>query len=106
MNNIFFFITLKHELIDQINTYNKLKENFSRMDCESLSNIDEFDIFNKYLKILNDAKLNIENVKDLLNHTNEYIQRSCKHEMEDDYIDINPETTMYISYCKICEFTK
>jgi len=104
MNNINFFITLKHQLIDQINTYNKVNEIYSSMDRESLSNIDEYNILNKYLELVNVNSLQIESIKKLLNDTNEYIQRTCHHDMQDDYIDINPETTMYISYCKICEF--
>lgn len=102
MNNINFFITLKLQLSDQINTHDKLRENYSNIDIATLTNNDEIQILENYLKILNSNPTQIENLKILLDMTNKHIQNICQHEMEDDYIDINPETTMYISYCKIC----
>ncbi len=33
------------------------------------------------------------------------ISRLCVHEFVDDMIDINPDESKYIRYCKICEMT-
>jgi len=34
------------------------------------------------------------------------IRELCQHEFVDDLIDINPERSEHITYCKICEYTK
>jgi hypothetical protein len=34
------------------------------------------------------------------------LELSCNHEFEDDMIDINPERSQNITYCKICGYTK
>ena len=39
----------------------------------------------------------------LKNLCNTYIQKMCSHEFIEDYIDINPDTSKTISYCKYCE---
>jgi hypothetical protein len=36
----------------------------------------------------------------------DYINDLCCHEFEEDMIDITPEKSMKITYCKICEYTK
>jgi hypothetical protein len=33
------------------------------------------------------------------------ISELCVHEFEDDLIDIDPDKSVYIRYCKICEYT-
>jgi len=30
----------------------------------------------------------------------------CNHDFEEDYIDIHPDRSQKITYCKICEYTK
>jgi hypothetical protein len=39
----------------------------------------------------------------LKNLCNQYIQSLCNHEFETDTIDINPDESKTISYCKFCE---
>jgi len=34
------------------------------------------------------------------------LELSCNHEFEEDMIDINPERSQNITYCKICGYTK
>ena len=36
----------------------------------------------------------------------DYINDLCCHEFEEDMIDLTPEKSMKITYCKICEYTK
>jgi hypothetical protein len=37
---------------------------------------------------------------------NKILELLCKHEFEDDMIDITPERSQYITYCAICGYTK
>ena len=104
MNNINFFLNLKFNLIDQINACDKLIENYSNA-VQTTSNIDEILILEKYLKLMNDNIPHVNNLKNLLELTETHIKNTCQHQMEDDYIDINAESVMYVSYCKICEYT-
>jgi hypothetical protein len=74
--------------------------------------IDEFDEIEKlnaeYL-CHDNKQFFIERKKHILylkNLCNEYIQNMCNHEFETDTIDINPDESRTISYCKICEFTR
>ena len=34
------------------------------------------------------------------------IQELCPHDFIDDMIDITPDRSEHITYCKICEYTK
>lgn len=34
------------------------------------------------------------------------IKKLCDHEFEEDMIDIIPDRSQKITYCKICEYTK
>jgi hypothetical protein len=52
--------------------------------------------FNEKLKELNHSKFALEN----------NIINKCEHEYIDDYIDITPEMSKKITYCRICEYTK
>jgi hypothetical protein len=105
MNNIQFFLNLKLNLIDQIHACGKLIENYSNIDTATSSNIDEILILEKYLKLMNDNIPHVNNLKNLLELTETHIKNTCQHQMVDDFIDINAESVMYISYCKICEHT-
>lgn len=65
------------------NENNKIKENI----LELVSN-------------LNNSKKIIENIIDECNFAN------CSHEYISDYIDINPESSQKIIYCKYCNMLK
>lgn len=64
--------------------------------------------------ISSDLKLNEEdlffflNIKDLIENKEkkyvEKIQMFCNHEMIDDWIDISPDRSKNIKYCKHCEW--
>jgi len=47
-----------------------------------------------------------ENIIQLKNICDNKINKLCKHEFEDDLIDITPDVSQHITYCKICGFTK
>lgn len=48
----------------------------------------------------------IETRKNLLRRITQQIQLTCKHEWETDLIDIDPDRSQTIVYCKICEILK
>tara|TARA_B110000285_G_C14696246_1_gene411341 strand:+ start:187 stop:525 length:339 start_codon:yes stop_codon:yes gene_type:complete len=48
----------------------------------------------------------IETRKNILGRIIQQVQLKCKHEWETDLIDIDPDTSQAIVYCKICEKTK
>jgi hypothetical protein len=43
---------------------------------------------------------------ELIDICNINIYSLCEHEFEEDLIDIDPDTSHKITYCKFCEFTK
>ena len=54
--------------------------------------------YNKYKQEFFDIKCIIDDI-------NNKMYKICKHEFVQDEIDINPEKTQRIEYCKICEYT-
>ena len=38
----------------------------------------------------------------LKNQINHFLMSQCEHEMVDDYVDISPEESIPIQYCKKC----
>lgn len=34
-----------------------------------------------------------------------YLHKNCKHQLEKDYIDLNPEKTLIVLYCTKCNYT-
>jgi hypothetical protein len=72
----------------------------------------EFDIAENIMQKLN-LNENSETFKYKLNYMNQLkhiceceIYKLCEHEFEEDIIDITPERSEKITYCKICEYTK
>jgi hypothetical protein len=72
----------------------------------------EFDIAENIIQKFNLIE-NRENFKCKLNNMNRLkqmcecdIYKLCDHEFEEDIIDITPERSEKITYCKICEYTK
>ena len=51
----------------------------------------------------NTSKLYLENY---LKHIDEQIKQKCQHNYVTDDIDIDPDTSIRICYCSICEHTK
>ena len=42
---------------------------------------------------------------DILNRVKRYLHKHCKHNVVHDLIDIDPDRSIEISYCTICEST-
>lgn len=64
-----------------------------------------FDLFQPLdLKVNYESKLN--HTKYCRNYCNHKIQQLCTHEFITDYIDITPDNSQKITYCRICNYPK
>ena len=45
-------------------------------------------------------------MENYLKHIDEQIKQKCQHNYVTDDIDIDPDTSIRICYCSICEHTK
>ena len=66
------------------------------------SSIDPIDPMNTFFIL--EKKQHIIQLKEICDK--KILELSCNHEFEDDMIDINPERSQNITYCKICGYTK
>jgi hypothetical protein len=107
-NNINFFIDLKLNVNDLINASNRLivnheqNEEFINKNENENENENEKKLLNQYSNVAKDIKNKIDTLKILLEMTKNYIQNTCKHQIEHDYIDITPDKMINISYCSSC----
>jgi hypothetical protein len=46
-----------------------------------------------------------KHIQELLVYVDKRLKELCKHEYEEDDVDISPETSKRITYCKICMCT-
>jgi hypothetical protein len=112
MDNINYFLFLRKK-------YDKILEHIDSMNSE-LDEIKNFvnkneNYMNKekeFIEILSHKKLKYEflqkktfflSIKNILNN---HIKNKCNHEFITDLIDINPDESRSITYCKFCECTK
>jgi hypothetical protein len=111
--NYFLFLRRKYnkilEHIDFINSeLDEIKtsiETFINDNDKCINNEEK-----EHIEVLTYNKLNYDirkkyyilSIRDTLN---QQIKNMCNHEFETDTIDINPDESRTISYCKICEFT-
>ena len=58
------------------------------------------------LKMIDINKENKMNIINLKKKANEFINQLCVHEFIEDLIDIDPDRSKIINYCKICGYTK
>lgn len=101
-----------------INYFLLLRSKYNTILCHMDSIIDEFDDTinfsedNSLNKIFNHELNNsffVEKKNHILylkNLCNQYIQNLCNHEFESDTIDITPDESKTISYCKFCEMNE
>lgn len=47
----------------------------------------------------------IDSLAEILNRIDIILKADCRHEYEEDWIDIDPEQSQKITYCKICNCT-
>ena len=107
--NYFLFNIRKYNIIlDHIDSINdELDElNIDNINELNIDNINENtemysikDIYNDFIKLK-------KNILHLKNVCKKNIQKICKHDFVTDLIDINPDESRSITYCKICELTR
>jgi|688.fasta_scaffold567811_2 hypothetical protein len=101
---------LTNNLLDSLDTVNiilsTMQNNVTKLDNEIISNN-----YNNSINVYNVSK--VSNVKsEFINFKNsiesaiEDIEDHCEHEWIDDLIDITPDRSQHITYCKHCEITK
>ena len=71
------------------------------------SDLEKYYVF--LLSILNENEPGVKSVVDKLDELGQTIEKvlkaECKHEYEEDWIDIDPERSEKITYCRICNCT-
>jgi hypothetical protein len=68
-------------------------------DIQEIINIKK--VLENLIKEQDDAHL-----KNALEQLNQFIIENCRHDYVDDFIDIDPDLTMRITYCTKCMMTK
>jgi hypothetical protein len=71
-----------------------------------IDNLIEMRDFLKEKQIFFQGRKNVTTIVDkltnLIGFIDNHIRADCKHEYVEDYIDIDPEKSMRICYCKLC----
>jgi len=97
-----FFILQKKYFIKLIEKLNYIIDIY-----DSLLEIDRFTDQSQYYMIHIDSHIKEKN--DILNRVhicNLNIHKYCKHQFVEDMVDIDTNTSRYIKYCTICEYTE
>jgi hypothetical protein len=72
-----------------------------------LENSDIQDVINIKKRIENLIKeQDNEHLKNALEQLNHFLIQNCSHDYVDDFIDIDPDRSMQITYCTKCMMTK
>jgi hypothetical protein len=107
--DINYFLFLKGKYNSMLSNINNIIEMCKDIDeySEELSNYDNelHIIFNSDTnrKIFVERK---RKVQYSINLCNQYIHSLCKHDIIKDEIDIDPDKSMTISYCRLCELSE
>jgi hypothetical protein len=102
--NYYLFCREKYcYILNYFNSINELHNEAINIIQNSQEN--NYDIFlmeysNKSLDIIK------ENILELKNLCDKRIIEICEHEFENDLIDITPDRSEIVTYCKVCGFTK
>ena len=94
--DINYFIYLKK-------TYEDALKNIEYIINENNTDTDNTDTDNTDNQFYKDRK---KHFLELIDICNVHIYTLCDHEFVEDWIDIHPEKSQMIKYCKFCEFTK
>lgn len=95
--------------IDQtIDIYNEMlnlayKERVDNINSDPITLNRDISYLLKMIDVNKENKMNILNLKHKLT---DFINHECDHEFVEDLIDIDPDRSKIINYCKICGYTK
>ena len=94
----YFLLRNKYEQI--IKSYEYLIQMYKEVEeIEYITGIN-----NQYIMLFLNEK--IQETKLIKNFYDEQIYKLCNHNFIEDTIDIHPEKSINIKYCKICEYTE
>lgn len=100
----YLFCKEKYELM--IRYYDGIDELYNDVITHSeRNNMNLNENFNHFYMISSLPKAK-ENLIQLKKNCESHIFKLCKHEFIDDLIDITPDKSLNITYCKICGYTK
>ncbi len=102
--NINYFLSSKNKLHKILSYLHEIKLNYFEMEIkEENGNIITCDYIKNNIEEFEDKICEIELT---IKYLNELIFNNCEHDFVEDLIDINPDKSQRIIYCKICEYTK
>lgn len=78
--------------------------NFKECINEIRNKNEKKQLFKKVINI-HDKCLSYESINNIMSNTELNKNCNCIHEIENDYIDVSPEQSMPIKYCKRCFLT-
>jgi hypothetical protein len=98
-----FFLLCKKNYDNIINNLNNIIEKYDDIIFNTPNNFELNEISNTYKdKFI----LDLCYITCLRNECQNNVYNLCNHEFITDTIDISPEKSQMITYCKICEYTK
>jgi hypothetical protein len=100
--NICYYLSLKRNYQRINNNINSIVDNYN----EIINKNKNHNFISDLLIEINEYKNKNNKIKNILNDINTYLLNNCDHIYVEDTIDINPEKSQNIVYCKICECTK
>ena len=102
MNQISFLLKIKHSIEGQlllIDNNNLIKSDINNNSYQ-FPNIS--DILNTYISQISSIELIQKQYKLLLNKIDFFLLKNCKHEWEEDIIELQNEYMKSIKYCSQC----
>lgn len=103
MNNINFFNQFNQLLNNHVQTHKDINHLIhNQMELSTNEQQDKHTIINKYIEMNDILNIFLNNITMISNDIKTYLNENCKHNWTTDYIDIDPEKTIQIEYCDIC----
>jgi hypothetical protein len=100
--DINYFLSAKKNLQKILSFLKEIKLTYCEIQMERGDGINSeylIDNIYEYENKIHEHELIIEQL-------NQLIYENCEHEFIEDVIDINPDKSQHITYCKNCEYTK
>jgi hypothetical protein len=94
--NIDYFLFLKKKYVNILSYLTEIMNSYEEI---SSYNDDYLIQYNKY-------KNEVYEIKYLIANVNNSICETCEHIFVEDEIDITPDKSQKIEYCKICEYSR
>jgi hypothetical protein len=106
--DINYFLLLQKKYKEMLENIDVVIEHFNEINDLSNEYVSSMD---RYLHIIFDTEIHKncflekrKQIVELKDMCKTYIQKYCNHEMVEDLIDITPDKSRTIIYCKLCEY--